>query len=149
MTRTKHTRRGSNGSHRTPTDLTAASPLSERKRKFVEAFMATGNATQAAIAASYSKPTAKQQGSRLLTKVDVRQAIAQRAAHDPAVATRDERQRFWSTVMRGQGRYTKVAIRDRLKASELLGKSHADFLERHTVDAGGSLLELLADVVGR
>jgi hypothetical protein len=38
-----------------------------------------------------------------------------------------------------------------LKASELLGKSQADFVERHQVEAGASLVDLLADVakVGR
>jgi len=146
------TRRGSNGSqcksYRAPAPgkfytvrsvhsaPATASPLSERKRKFVDAFMASSNATQAAIVAGYSTKTAKQQGSRLLTNVDVQQAIAQRAAHDPAVWTRIQRQQFWTDVAAGQGRYAKTPIQHRLKASELLGKSQADFVERHELTAG-------------
>jgi phage terminase small subunit len=148
MTRqcTPRLRRGSNSSRSSVE--TPASPLSERKRKFVDAFMASGNATQAATAAGYSKKTAKQQGSRLLTFVDVQQAIAARAQNDPAVWTRIERQQFWTEVARGEGHYAKASLKDRLRASELLGKSQADFIERHQVDAGASLVELLADIVG-
>lgn len=41
---------------------------------FVAEYQKDHNATQAAIRAGYSASTAKQQGSRLLTRVDVRQA---------------------------------------------------------------------------
>jgi hypothetical protein len=34
-------------------------------------------------------------------------------------------------------------MRDRLRASELLGKSSGDFIEHHVIDAGESLYELL------
>ena len=43
------------------------------------------------------------------------------------IADRDERQRFWSEVMRDDGQ----AMRDRLRASDLLGRSTGDFVERH------------------
>lgn len=50
-----------------------------RKAVFIEAYIANGgNATQAAITAGYSAKTAKQQGSALLTKLDVSQAISKR-----------------------------------------------------------------------
>lgn len=50
-----------------------------RKALFVDAYLANGgNATQAAITAGYSPKTAKAQGSRLLTNVDIREAIAKR-----------------------------------------------------------------------
>ena len=47
--------------------------LNWRQSKFVAEFVEHGNATQAAQAAGYSHP--KQQGSRLLTHVDVKAAI--------------------------------------------------------------------------
>lgn len=51
--------------------------LSPRKTAFVQAYLSNGgNATAAAIAAGYSAHTAKQQGSRLLTAVDVKAALA-------------------------------------------------------------------------
>jgi hypothetical protein len=40
-------------------------------------------------------------------------------------------------------------LRDRLKASELLGKSQADFVDRVEHSAGGSLVELLAAAAAR
>lgn len=104
-------------------------PLTERERRFVEAYMgeAAGNGTTAAIAAGYSRKGARQQASHLLTKANIRAAIDARASTDPAVLTREERQQWWSEVTR-DATHPIVA---RLKASELLGKSQADFIERH------------------
>ena len=54
--------------------------LNERERRFIEAFMgeAAGNATEAAKIAGYSHKTARQIGSRLLSKVDIQEAISNR-----------------------------------------------------------------------
>lgn len=55
------------------------SAAEQRRALFVEEYLAnSGNATQAAIKAGYSKKTAKQQGSRLLTNVDVAAEVAKR-----------------------------------------------------------------------
>jgi phage terminase small subunit len=111
---------------------TTAPALSERQRKFVEAYMgaAAGNATKAARLAGYSAATARKQGSRLGTKGHIRAAIEARTKEDPAVWTREDRQRFWTAVASGTGAYRMSSLRDRLRASELLGKSQADFVER-------------------
>jgi phage terminase small subunit len=111
--------------------------LSERERRFVDAYMgeAAGNATKAAKLAGYSAHTATTLGSRLLRKVHVADAIAQIQAastaaivaeRDESIADRAERQRFWTEFMRG----SDVHPLARLKASELLGKSNADFVDR-------------------
>ena len=50
--------------------------LTAKQQRFVEEYLVDLNATQAAIRAGYSADTAKQQGSRLLTNVDVQEAIA-------------------------------------------------------------------------
>lgn len=104
--------------------------VNERQRKFVERFMATGNATKSAIAAGYSEKTARVQGSQLLTNPAIQQAIKKRTEQDPRIATREDRQRFWSEVMLGTGADGKVEMNNRLKASELLAKSQADFTPR-------------------
>lgn len=110
--------------------------LTEKQRKFVEAFMgpAKGNATEAARIAGYSgsDATLRNAGSRLLTNANISEAIKERQESDPLVADREERQRFWSEVMRND----HADMKDRLKASEILGKSQADFTERidHTTD---------------
>lgn len=88
---------------------------------------AAGNATKAAILAGYSKKTAQPQSSRLLSKAMIRAAIEERQSQDTLVADRTERQRFWTGVMRNAGE----PIVARLKASELLGKAGADFVEKH------------------
>lgn len=49
--------------------------LTPSKAKFTAEYIRTGNATQSAITAGYSAKTAKSQGSRLLTDVDVKQAL--------------------------------------------------------------------------
>lgn len=108
--------------------MTENRPLSERERRFVEAYMgkAAGNATKAALLAGYAKNTAEKQASRLLGKVGIASAIAARAAADPTVAERAERQQFYSAVMRNP----KCSWKDRLKAAELQGKTQGDFVKR-------------------
>lgn len=49
--------------------------LNERQRKFVSEYLVDLNATQAAIRAGYSEKTARAQGSRLLTIVDIQNEI--------------------------------------------------------------------------
>lgn len=49
--------------------------LSEKHEIFAREYCVDLNATQAAIRAGYSENTAKQQGSRLLTNVDIRARI--------------------------------------------------------------------------
>ena len=51
--------------------------MTSKQKRFVELFLVDLNATQAALGAGYSERTAKQQGSRLLTNVDVQAAIAE------------------------------------------------------------------------
>lgn len=51
--------------------------LTPRKAAFVTAYLASGNALQSAVTAGYSAKTAKQQGSRLLTDLDVKQALTE------------------------------------------------------------------------
>ena len=50
-------------------------PLTPKQAAFVREYLVDLNATQAAIRAGYSKRTAKSQGQRLLTNVDVQRAI--------------------------------------------------------------------------
>ena len=56
-----------------------------KQQRFIDEYLIDFNATQAAIRAGYSQDTAKQQGSRLLSNVDVRAAI------DDAIRERSSR----------------------------------------------------------
>ena len=105
--------------------------LTSRQRKFVALY--EGNATKAATLAGFSKKTAYSQGQRLLKNVEIIKALQEREKKEtgPLIADRIERQEFWTSVLRGKiGKVRKVKMNDRLKASELLGKSEADFTEK-------------------
>nr|DAG81817.1 MAG TPA: Terminase small subunit [Caudoviricetes sp.] len=52
--------------------------LTEKQKKFADFYIELGNATQAAIKAGYSKRTARSQGQRLLTNVDIKNYIQKR-----------------------------------------------------------------------
>lgn len=95
--------------------------MNQRQRAFCEAYLISGNATEAAIKAGYSPKSARSIGQRLLTYVDIREYLAQRNAQIIAenTATLEEIYSFWSVTMRDQA--SKPA--DRLKASELLSKA--------------------------
>ena len=107
--------------------------LTTKMRAFVEAYC--GNATEAALEAGYSPKTAYSQGQRLLKNVEVKAAIAARQApaSSARIATREERQSFWTHVMRDPDE----DMRNRLKAAELLGRSECDFVEK--VELNGTL----------
>lgn len=121
--------------------------LTEKQRRFVEAYMgkAAGNATKAARIAGYSGDdiTLASVGYENLRKPQIHAAINARTESDPLVATRFDRQRFWTRVMLGKEFVgdEAPAMKDRLKASELLGRSQLDFVERveHTGKDGESI----------
>lgn len=101
--------------------------MRERVQQFIRAYIgeAKGNATRAAVLAGYKERSAYVQGYRLLRNAHVQAQILEhkQKADALAIATRADRQRFWTTTMTE----TKEATRDRLKASELLGRSERDF----------------------
>jgi phage terminase small subunit len=104
--------------------------LTEKQRRFCEAYSANGgNAMRAATEAGYARP--KQEGSRMLENAGIRTALEllRQETTNTAIATREERQSFWTSVIRDGDE----DMRNRLKASELLGRSQTDFVER--VDA--------------
>lgn len=55
--------------------------MTPKQERFVQEYLVDLNATQAAIRAGFSARTAKQQGSRLLTNVDVQAAITAKQAN--------------------------------------------------------------------
>ena len=103
-------------------------PLTAKQQAFVEAY--AGNATDAARKAGYagSDDTLAQVGHANLRNLKIAAAIAARGAQASKrrIASREERQAFWTGVMEDAAEEMSA----RLKASELLGKSEADFLER-------------------
>ncbi len=108
--------------------------LNPKQRAFVAAYASSGSPTRAAREAGY--PHADVQGSRLLRNIRVQAAIASITSPleerlKEAIAQAEERRQFWTAVMRDPG----VAWRERLRASELLGRSYGDFIERIQADS--------------
>ena len=101
--------------------------LTTKQQRFVDFF--DGNATDAARKAGYKHPM--QVGEQNLRKLEIAKAIKSREQkrNKSTIASREERQEFWTDILRG-----KIAGLDRLKASELLGRSEADFTDKHLVE---------------
>ena len=107
-----------------------------KQQRFIDFY--DGNASDAALKAGYSKKTAPFIGAENLKKPKILQAIINREKkrNESTIMSREERQVFW----------TKMALNsekdsDKLKASELLGRSEADFTDnqRHTGPDGKDL----------
>lgn len=121
------------------------SKLTERQRRFVDAYIETGNASEAARRAGYSEKNANRIGTENLSKLVIQKAIEERMREIEAAktATPEEAIKFLSAVIRdelteevvanefiGEGCSKirivdkKSSIRDRLKAAELLLKRY-------------------------
>lgn len=121
--------------------------LTAKQRRFVQEYLIDLNATQAAIRAGYSKNSARQVGTENLSKPSIKQAIDERLKQIDEEKTADAKEirEFWTRVMRGDEKETvlrydseghqveteiSVSMKDRIKASEMLGKSFAMFTDK-------------------
>lgn len=133
--------------------------LTVKRRKFVAVY--AGNGVEAARAAGYTgnPNTLAQTAHELLSDPEVKAAIHAREGSEARslIATRAERQAFWTAVMKGrleeadpedakepperQSMLTRYItdMQVRLKASELLGRSEADFTDKLAGADGGPL----------
>ena len=102
--------------------------LTEKQKRFADYYVKTGNATQSAIKAGYSKNTARFIGNENLTKPNIAEYIKVRnkKLESERIADMTEVKEFWSKVLRN----SNDDMRDRLKASEYLGKTNGAFLDR-------------------
>lgn len=109
--------------------------LTSKQLKFIAAY--DGNGTKAARLAGYkgNDKTLAEVAKENLRKPLIASEIKKRqiAEATPLIASRQQRQAFWTEV---QGDET-LPMMVRLRASELLGKSEADFTEKTQIS--GSL----------
>ena len=90
------------------------SGLPEKQQRFVDEYIISLNATEAAIKAGYSERTARSQGQRLLTKVDIQRLLQEKMAalQKDTIATQDEILEHLTRVMRRQEpEYTVVTLK--------------------------------------
>lgn len=128
-----------------------------KQQKFINAY--EGNATKAALEAGYSKKTAKSQGQRLLTNVDIQKALEKRGEEEKTalIADRTERAEILSNILRNNraieidkpvqgcdtvrdeenGDYKFVILdsanKDVIKAADTLNKMDGLYVQKHQV----------------
>jgi phage terminase small subunit len=124
------------------------SKLTPRQRLFVEVY--DGNEENSARLAGFSGAPnyLKKKGEELISDPLIVEAIRERSKYmadtKKAIADREERQQLWTSILRNEDPHRKEEVDEngapvpegniplpiRLKASELLGKSEADFVEK-------------------
>lgn len=121
--------------------------LTLKQKKFADEYIISGNATDAAIKAGYSKKTANRIGPENLSKLVIKKYIEERLAelNSEKIADQEEILQYLTSVMRGEHReetligmgqgfqettYMDVGAKDRIKAAELLGKRYSMWTDK-------------------
>ena len=120
--------------------------LTQKQQRFVDEYIISGNATQAAIKAGYSKRSAQQTGAENLLKPVIKAELDRRNAEIKSAKTADmqEIMEYLASVMRGEqtesvatakGIYDNVPVsaKDRIKAAELIGKRHGAWTDKKEI----------------
>ena len=101
--------------------------LNQRQKLFCEYYVGecNGNAANAAMKAGYSYNYSYKQAFKLLENQVIADYIKQLNQHETNknIATIEEIHAFWTAILNNEN----VAVRDRLKASELLAKCKGAF----------------------
>ena len=124
--------------------ITPYEDLTVKQQRFVDYY--DGNGTQAAEKAGYSTP--RQEAARLLSNANIQTALKTREdrRRKGHIADREERQAFWTKILRGEETRPVIVgtdaegnsivedipmkMSERLKASELLARSEGDFTDK-------------------
>ena len=105
--------------------------LTPKQKAFCEYYLETGNQTEAAIKAGYSRKTARVIGQENLLKPAIKEYLEKRIANSNEVLE------YLTRVMRGEEKDQfglDVSIQDRTKAAELLGKRYRLFTDKVQVE---------------
>lgn len=86
--------------------------LTEKQRRFVDYYVETGNASEAARRAGYAEKAAYRTGSENLRKPQVKAAIDARLKEleDKRIATADEVLQFLTSTLRGEVKEERVVV---------------------------------------
>ena len=144
------------------TKMTKMTKMTLKQQRFADEYIITGNATQAAIKAGYSKKTAKVIANENLTKPYIKKYIDERLEQleSEKIASQQEVLSYLSSVMRGEmteqtlrsvgesGQVIAeidVGAKDRIKAAELLGKRYKLWTDKSEVDVTGTVVFMNED----
>ena len=132
--------------------MSSITKLTQKQRRFIDEYIISGNATQAAIKAGYSKKTARKIGQENLTKPDIKAAIEKRNAEIQSKKTADmtEVMEYLTSVMRGEQTESvatskrvysnvEVSAKDRIKAAELIGKRNGAWTDKKEINGDLSI----------
>lgn len=127
--------------------------MNERQKRFVDYYVQTGNASEAARLAGYSKRIANRIGAENLSKPVIQREISRRLDELKTQRTADTQEilEHLTSVIRGEvseevvtnsGKkfVAKVTERDRLKAAEMLLKVQGAFRDKIDVKVDSSTL---------
>lgn len=133
--------------------------MTDRQRKFADAYVVSGNATQAYLEAYphvKNENVARAAGARMLANVSVKSYIEQRVDEISSQKTAEAKEvmEYLTSVLRGESEASIVVVegrgdglseakiirkppdvKDRLKAAELLGKRYGMFT--NNINIGG------------
>ena len=118
--------------------------LTTKQQRFVDFY--DGNATEACRKAGYkgSNHTLEQVAYENLRKPEIVSAIEsrERLSKEKAIMDRESRQELWTMIALDKEERTDT----RLRASELLGKSEGDFIDRHELSGSIAIEEYKRDI---
>lgn len=126
--------------------------LTLKQQKFADEYIISGNATEAAIKAGYSKKYANTNASKLLHNTTIKAYIDERMAQlqSSKIASQEEVLEYLTRVLRGEeteqvlkgegkGEQSiddmEVTAKDRIKAAELLGKRYGTWTDKVDMNA--------------
>ena len=109
--------------------------LNARQKSFCEFYVASGNATDAAIKAGYKEKNARFIGSENLTKANIKKYIEelQEKAKGNRIMTAIERREFLTSMIKDGA----VKDTDRLKALDILNKMDGEYTQK--VEVNGNI----------
>lgn len=134
--------------------------LTPKQKAFADYYIETGNATESATRAGYSKKTAAVIGAENLIKPNIKNYIEERMKQleDERIAKADEVLKYLTAAMRGKideevvvvegegegcssARIVKkeISAKDRIKAAELLGKRYRLFIDKVEADVNANV----------
>lgn len=135
--------------------------LTPKQKAFAEFYIITGNATESAIKAGYSKKTAKELGYENLTKPHIKSYIDEKMKEleSKRIAKAEEVLEYLTRVLRGEeteqvvvteniGDFMsearlvdkELSAKDKIKAAELLGKRYRLFVDKVEADVNQTVV---------
>lgn len=130
--------------------------LTLKQKRFADEYIISGNATESAIKAGYSKKHANTNASKLLQNTTIKKYIDERLKilDSEKIADQKEVLQYLSAVMRGEHKEKTlisigelgqeivdidVGAKDRLKAAELLGRRYKLFTDKVEMDVSSDI----------